>query len=65
MNQETYAGVQTIVADEIAERLPGARRSIVDKAIGETLAKLVDSGQAHLMSDEEESLLKSFRRFKV
>lgn len=65
MNSETYRDVQAEVTDLISKELPSARRSIVDKAIGETLAKMVESGRAHLVSDEEERLLKAFRRFKI
>ena len=65
MNSENYRIAQADVSSLMQELLPSARKSVVDKAIGQVFDRMVEQGQAHLISNEEERLLKAFRRFKL
>lgn len=66
MNAPSIDHLKSIVSDDLHKSFDRApKKSIVDAAISRVVDKMVADGQAHLMSDEEERLLKSFRRFKV
>lgn len=63
MQEEKYDELRNRSTDML-EHLFGQERAIAQQAVRSEMDKMVKSGEALRLSDEEERLLKAFRRFK-
>jgi histidinol dehydrogenase len=61
MNSEHFEVLRTDASAEVFAQKVKSARNAVDKR----LAEMVETGEANILTDEEERLLRSFRRFKA
>jgi hypothetical protein len=61
MNSERFEELQTsAVAELVTDKVKNAR-----DAVGKRLTEMVESGEANILTDEEERMIRSLRRFKA
>lgn len=64
MNIEQFQDLATRSSADL-EKLFRGEKQLAEQVIKSGLGQMVDAGKAYVLGDEEERLLRSFRRFKA